>query len=169
MMRRRSSSRCSRKPIAGRFSLSSPCEGSSPATSGIGSLSDGIGRGCQLRRRVLSGRHVDQRPAGDRGPGRLCRWKNLRLGLPLQIGDLRLDLGPEFIRSPLQLVESLPHLPSNLRKLLRSKHQKRQEEQEGHLRKTEHSVIILPEPIPGNATAGPCPASARAPYSRNVS
>src|SRR5579863_436556 len=55
------------------------------------------------------------------------------------MSDFLLDLGPEFVGSPLEFIEPLARLTRNLRQLLRPKDNQGQEEQEDRLRKTHAS------------------------------
>src|SRR6266545_2829575 len=152
MILRRSSSRCSRNPMAGICSLSPPCEGSSAATSGIGRLGGGIGplgqlRGGMLLGCMLLGVRVEHGPAGHRAPWRIHGRKVLgRAGFAVKVGDLGLDLRLEFVGGPLELVQSLANLPADLRQFLRPKQNESPEKNENHLWKTEiHAAIILRE------------------------
>src|SRR5262249_27551516 len=116
MILRRSSSRCSRKLIAGISSLvCPPAEGSSAAISGIGSLT---------RQVLWSGRRqfveFFRVAALNFALRRLSRRQNLGgrrfvAGFGFQVVDFRLDLGLELVASPLELVECLAQLPANLR------------------------------------------------------
>src|SRR5207245_7192040 len=137
MIRRRSSSRCSRKLIAGMDSSACPEGGISAATSGIGSLAGGFGlrHGSSLAR-VSAG-------YGD-FPG-LQEWQNLGLvDLVFQISDFRLDLRLELVAGSAELVEGLADLPPDFRQLLRPKDDKGQQEDEHHLWKAEVHTDIIP-------------------------
>src|SRR6266478_773225 len=146
MILRRSSSRCSRNPMAGIRSLSSPCEGSSAAISGIGRLGGGIGPLGQLRGRMLLGVRIEHGSARHGAPRRIYRRKILGRCFPLEVGDLSLDLRLEFVGGPFELVQGLSNLPANLRQFLRPKQNKSPDKNENHLWKTKiHAAIILRE------------------------
>src|SRR5215467_4421098 len=112
MMRRRSSSRCSRKLIAGIASCDSPSGEIVEANSGIGGLRCHWRRGFRIR-------GFGERSAGYRAHRRVAWWKNLlfRLDFAVDVRDLGLDLGTKFVAGALELVERLANLASNLRQL----------------------------------------------------
>src|SRR5919108_1445769 len=111
MIRRRSSSRCSRKLIAGMESSACPEGGISAAASGIGSLAGGLGFGHRSSRAGIS--------AGYGAFWGLYRWQNLGLSVDFvfQIVDFRFDLRPELIASPAEFVQGLADLPPYFRQL----------------------------------------------------
>src|SRR5205085_9112456 len=123
-MRRRSSSRCSRKLMAVMGSLCSPSGGTVAAISGIGSLKRRLGIVFEsFGFRFRGGRGCIDRTFGVAaacyGPFRRpYRRQNLRTRFPIEGGDLRLDLRPEFVAGTLELVQRLANLPSNFRQLL---------------------------------------------------
>src|SRR5580704_13216783 len=130
MIRFRSSSRCSRKLIAGMVSEADFWEGSSAVISGIGNP-------CHGRLLSLTGR---RRPSSRRQRlyrvlGLFRRWQRALLLLPFEMRNLRFDLALELIRSPSQLIQYLAHLPRDLRQLLRPKNQQGQKEKKDGLRK----------------------------------
>src|SRR5437016_12862102 len=125
MIRRRSSSRCSRKLIAGMDSSACPEGGISAATSGIGSLAGGFGlrHGSSLAR-VSAG-------YGD-FPG-LPEWPNLGLvDLVFQVSGFSLELPLELVAGLAELVEGLADLPPDVRQLPRPEHYKGQQQAEHH-------------------------------------
>src|SRR5258708_3885831 len=147
MILRRSSSRCSRNPMAGICSLSSPCEGSSAAISGIGRLGGGIGPLGQLRGCMLLGARIEHGSARH-GAARRIHWRKIlgHGGFTLEGGDLCLGLRLEFVGGPLELVQGLSNLPADLRQFFWPKQDESPEKNENHLWKTEiHAAIILRE------------------------
>src|ERR1700758_4809952 len=149
MILRRSSSRCSRKPMAPMDSFcSGSMSGTSATISGIGGLGSSSRFGCG--RRGFGGRwvgrrrrRINQRSAGNgsfRPPaGRQDLWR----GFALQVGDLGFDLRSELVRSPLELVQRLADLAPDLGKLLGPKNDERQEEQKQHFRESEVHVAMI--------------------------
>src|ERR1700675_2374644 len=102
--------------MAGRLSLS--VSGTSATLSGIGGLGAGIaGRG-QLRRNMFNGRHVDKRAAGNSTLRRRRGRKNLWRRFPIKIGNLGFNLSLELVGRALELVQSLPDLPTDFGHLL---------------------------------------------------
>src|SRR5689334_14214624 len=107
MIRRRSSSRCSRKLIAGMESCDSPSGEMVEANSGIGGL----------RRHWRGGLRIwsfGERSAGDCTHGRMAGRQNLlfRLNFAVDVRELGLDLGAKFVAGALELVERLANLAS---------------------------------------------------------
>src|SRR5882672_893618 len=104
MIRLRSSSRCSRKLMAGSGSScgSSP-GGTVAAISGILRLGNRAYFGCRL-----GGQSV----GGNAACRRLGRGKYLAFGLNVQLGDLRLDLGLKLVGSAFELAQGAPDLAS---------------------------------------------------------
>src|ERR1700674_2098043 len=140
MIRRRSSSRCSRKLIAGIVSCGFGRD-PSETLSGIGSLRQrrlfGAGFYTVFRTR-FQGRTGGFRRQGQGGYRTLRRlgWRqNLPFILRIQLRNLRRDLGLEFVRGALDLIEHLAHLARDLRQLLGPKNEQRQEKQKYRLRK----------------------------------
>src|SRR5207245_11232245 len=112
MIRRRSSSRCSRKLIAGMDSSACPEGGISAATSGIGSLAGGFGlrHGSSLAR--VSAGYGDV-------PG-LQDWQNFGLvDLVFQISDIRLALSAELVSDSAEHVDAAADLRADSRQRLR--------------------------------------------------
>ena len=69
----------------------------------------------------------------------------------VQLGNLRLNLGLELVRGAFELVHRLPDLASNLRQFFGPENDEGDDENKGHLWKTEvQSAMILPEPIGSN-------------------
>src|SRR5215472_14064207 len=145
-MRRRSSSRCSRNPIAGISSWSDPCGETSAAISGIRRrLRHRVVFGGESRRGVFRGR-VDHTASRHCATKSVRGRQNLGWRLPLQVGDLRLDLGTKFIGSALEFVHGLADLAGNLGQLLWPEYEQSQHEKKNHFREAEiHAAIILPE------------------------
>src|SRR5215468_10416621 len=146
MILRRSSSRCSRKPIAGIRSSSLPCEGRSAAISGIGRLGGGFGLCGQLRGCGWLGGSINNSAGRNRTAHRIGRRQVLWCGgrFALEVGDLGLDLRLELVGGPLKLVQCPANLPADLWKLLRPKQNKSPDKNENHLWKTEiHAAMIL--------------------------
>src|SRR5215469_11627620 len=170
MMRRRSSSRCSRKlmPV-----ISSDARCWAFSTTGLGILARDVRSqrlfgegsavlfnvGCDIGYRWLrgcwkglasdrvDGRNADrvEEPLGGQDLG----WG---LGLPtgpllqLDIHHLHFELALEFIARLLELGQRLPQLPSQFGKLLRPEQDKGQQEDKNHFRHAEvHRFIIMPE------------------------
>src|SRR6266852_9078421 len=131
MILRRSSSRWSRKLMAGMASWGCPAGGASAAISGIGGLGGriqfGAGHGFGL---VVSG--------GYRAHGRLGgRQDGLAVGFHVQLRNLRFDLRLELIGGTPELVERPPDLAPDLRQLLGPEDDQGQQEDEKHLWKAQ--------------------------------
>src|SRR6185295_18241174 len=125
MMRLRSSSRCSRKLIAGI------CSGTSSSELAVIS---------GIRRRL-------HRKRGN-GAYRGLRWQDLLLGfgIPVELGDFAFYLGFKLIGSALEFVQGTANLPSNFRQFLGPKDQQGNQKQENHLREAQiHGLMITPE------------------------
>src|SRR3954471_21110189 len=143
MMRLRSSSRCSRKLIAGICSGTSSSE--LAVISGIRRLGERGGLG-------FEGGRLDMRlrPHRKRGNGayRGLRWQDLLLGfgIPVELGDFAFYLGFKLIGSALEFVQGTANLPSNFRQFLGPKDQQGNQKQENHLREAQiHGLMITPE------------------------
>src|SRR5436309_532573 len=126
-------------------SRESSAGGFSAAISGIGRLSQRI----SFRNRNFAGR---QAARTHRSGGPLNRRKyGLAVVFHIDLRDFGLDLGFEFVRSPLELVKRPANLPANLGQLLGPEKDQGKKEQENHLWKTQvHDPMILPERIGGN-------------------
>src|SRR5581483_2543049 len=105
MILRRSSSRCSRKLIAGMVSCASPVGGTEAAISGILGLAVQFGSNCRWRRSARWHRSF-------RGTRR--RQDLLRPCIGFHIIDLGFDLGLELVAGSLELVQGLSDLPPDL-------------------------------------------------------
>src|ERR1700746_3992819 len=138
MILRRSSSRCSRKLMAGMDSSGWFAGGNSAAISGIGAL---VGRSYFRARRFPITAGKRHRTGGWFGR----RQDLLPMVLNIQLIDLGFDLSFEFVGSALALIEGAPYLASDLRQLLGPKNHQGQDEDEDHFRKPKiHIFMILP-------------------------
>src|ERR1035437_467598 len=159
MMRLRSSSRCSRKPMVGICSLAESSTGEEAAASGIGRYfrsgsrlkprldsgggfrSGGCGSGLRgfSSLELLGGRWIED-AVGQRSERSLQSRQNLlprtaAAGVAAAIEGIhfRLDLRAEFVGSAPEFVEKARNLAADLRHFLGAEKDQRQKKQEDHL------------------------------------
>ena len=143
MIRRRSSSRCSRKLMAGRPSCDSSPGGSSAAISGIGGLGQRDSVGCRdgNLRGEGRGRRLRNRPGPRTGGRMVCGCFRYRA---CEISDSICALNS--LEARLNSLRARPTCRPISGNFLGPKRIKGQKEQENHLWETQiHGVMILPE------------------------